>query len=197
MSLIWLGSNIFLYVTYVSNITSRHILLYFRTLWNIPLLFTSSKKKVNLQMLSANETRLNIHEDNSNIHEENSKVYEENWNIHEENLNIHEDNLNIHEENAIIHEENAIIHEENAIIHESLNFHDAQSPWVLLNLHQSGYYRVNYDQELWESLVHVLVHEHEVSGRGLNDVIPTTHMTSFVCLFVYFLWFVFVSLTSV
>ena len=41
---------------------------------------------------------------------------------------------------------------------------DSSSEWVLLNVAQAGYYRVNYDDVTWARLAGVLRSNHEMIG---------------------------------
>ena len=47
----------------------------------------------------------------------------------------------------------------------------AASNWVKVNVRQEGYYRVNYDLELWDDLIQLLRTNHEVSrGHGSGKI---------------------------
>lgn len=49
-----------------------------------------------------------------------------------------------------------------AIIDKSIPDTKDNSSWIVLNLQQGGYYRVNYDQTIWNNLVKQLTSNHEV-----------------------------------
>ena len=45
----------------------------------------------------------------------------------------------------------------------------AGASWVKLNVDQYGYYRVNYDDGLWDALIAQLLENHEVRSSTLRD----------------------------
>lgn len=44
----------------------------------------------------------------------------------------------------------------------------SSNDWILGNIHQYGYYRVNYDNRNWEALIRQLQKDHQVTLNSLS-----------------------------